>query len=103
MALQIGERTLRTRAQSAPCNAHDIDDLEPDQLDGLLAHKLVTMEHGHGSGSAYPRLTSQGHSSSRLSETFDKALVVTPRTGNPTPRMSGMECGPARNGRTSHI
>ncbi|AMR78328.1 MULTISPECIES: hypothetical protein [Cupriavidus] len=43
-------------------DAHDIDDLEPDQLDGLLAHKLVTMEHGHDSGSAYPRLTSQGHS-----------------------------------------
>ncbi|MCY1223518.1 hypothetical protein D9M68_229960 [compost metagenome] len=43
-------------------DAQDIDDLEPDQLDGLLAHKLVTMEHGHDSGNAYPRLTSQGHS-----------------------------------------
>ncbi|RDK05877.1 hypothetical protein [Cupriavidus lacunae] len=43
-------------------DAQDIDDLEPDQLDGLLAHKLVTMENGHDSGNAYPRLTSQGHS-----------------------------------------
>ncbi|AGW95528.1 MULTISPECIES: hypothetical protein [Cupriavidus] len=41
-------------------DAPDIDDLE--QLDGLLAHKLVTMEHGHDSDNAYPRLTSQGHS-----------------------------------------
>ncbi|WER50553.1 hypothetical protein CupriaWKF_34095 [Cupriavidus sp. WKF15] len=43
-------------------DAQDIDDLEPEQLDGLLIHKLVTMEHGHGSGSAHPRLTSQGAS-----------------------------------------
>ncbi|MBB3010000.1 hypothetical protein [Cupriavidus alkaliphilus] len=43
-------------------DAPDIDDLEPDQLDGLLAHKLVTMEHGHAGDNAYPRLTSQGHS-----------------------------------------
>ncbi|GAB7549965.1 hypothetical protein [Cupriavidus sp. 8B] len=40
----------------------EIDDLEPEQLDTLLVHKLVTMEHGHASGNAYPRLTSQGHS-----------------------------------------
>ncbi|MFS8975834.1 hypothetical protein PO002_15200 [Cupriavidus necator] len=43
-------------------DAHEIDDLEPEQLDTLLAHKLVTMEHGHGSGGAYPRLTSDGNS-----------------------------------------
>ncbi|WP_341868085.1 hypothetical protein [Cupriavidus lacunae] len=43
-------------------DAQDIDDLEPEQLDGLLVHKLVTMEHGHGSGNAHPRLTSQGAS-----------------------------------------
>ncbi|WP_354682610.1 hypothetical protein [Cupriavidus necator] len=43
-------------------DAHDIDDLEPEQLDTLLVHKLVTFEHGHDSGEAYPRLTSQGHS-----------------------------------------
>lgn len=40
----------------------EIDDLEPEQLDTLLVHKLVTLEHGHASGDAYPRLTSQGHS-----------------------------------------
>lgn len=43
-------------------DAQEIDDLEPEQLDTLLAHKLVTMEHGQGSGDAYPRLTSQGNS-----------------------------------------
>ncbi|CAG2160792.1 hypothetical protein [Cupriavidus numazuensis] len=43
-------------------DAQDIDDLEPEQLDGLLVHKLVTMEHGHGSANAHPRLTSQGYS-----------------------------------------
>jgi len=43
-------------------DAQDIDDLEPEQLDGLLVHKLVTMEHGHDTGHAHPRLTSQGHS-----------------------------------------
>jgi len=43
-------------------DAHDIDDLEPEQLDGLLVHKLVTMEHGHGDANAHPRLTSQGAS-----------------------------------------
>ncbi|WP_455289245.1 hypothetical protein [Cupriavidus necator] len=43
-------------------DAQDIDDLEPEQLDTLLAHKLVTLEHGHGRGDAYLRLTSQGHS-----------------------------------------
>ena len=35
----------------------EIDDLEPEQLDTLLVHKLVTIEHGHASGNAYPRLT----------------------------------------------
>ncbi|AQV96648.1 hypothetical protein BJN34_22555 [Cupriavidus necator] len=40
----------------------EIDDLEPEQLDTLLVNKLVTMEHGHASGNAYPRLTSHGHS-----------------------------------------
>ncbi|WER48995.1 hypothetical protein CupriaWKF_17590 [Cupriavidus sp. WKF15] len=43
-------------------DAQDIDDLEPEQLDGLLVHKLVTMEHGHGGANAHPRLTSQGYS-----------------------------------------
>ncbi|RDK06754.1 hypothetical protein [Cupriavidus lacunae] len=43
-------------------DAQEIDDLEPEQLDTLLAHKLVTLEHGHASDHAYPRLTSQGHS-----------------------------------------
>lgn len=43
-------------------DTQDIDDLEPDQLDGLLVHKLVAMEHGHGSGLSHPRLTSQGAS-----------------------------------------
>lgn len=43
-------------------DAQEIDDLEPEQLDGLLIHKLVTMEHGHDSGNVYPRLTSRGHS-----------------------------------------
>ncbi|RWA56380.1 hypothetical protein AU476_03290 [Cupriavidus sp. UYMSc13B] len=38
-------------------DTQEIDDLEPEQLDGLLVNKLVTMEHG-----ACPRLTSQGHS-----------------------------------------
>ncbi len=35
-------------------DAQDIDDLEPEQLDGLLIQKLVTMEHGHGSANAPP-------------------------------------------------
>ena len=43
-------------------DAPDIHDLDPEQLDALLEHKLVTMEHGHSSGTAHPRLTSQGHS-----------------------------------------
>ncbi|UIF89312.1 hypothetical protein [Cupriavidus sp. UYPR2.512] len=43
-------------------DAQEIDDLEPEQLDRLLVHKLFTMEHGHATGNAYPRLTSQGHS-----------------------------------------
>jgi len=43
-------------------DAQEIDDLEPEQLDSLLIQKLVTMEHGHETGRAYPRLTSQGHS-----------------------------------------
>ncbi|MBF6986591.1 MULTISPECIES: hypothetical protein [Cupriavidus] len=43
-------------------DAHDIDDLEPEQLDGLLVRKLVTMEHGHGGDDVHPRLTSQGTS-----------------------------------------
>ncbi len=43
-------------------DSQDIDDLEPEQLDGLLLHKLVTMEQGHGSGNAHPRLTCQGYS-----------------------------------------
>ncbi len=43
-------------------DTQDIDDLEPEQLDGLLVHKLVTMEHGHGSGNGHARLTSQGYS-----------------------------------------
>jgi len=43
-------------------DAQEIDDLEPEQLDSLLDHKLVTMEHGHAAGHIYPRLTSQGHS-----------------------------------------
>ncbi|KAI3600629.1 hypothetical protein D8I24_4387 [Cupriavidus necator H850] len=28
-------------------DAPDIHDLDPEQLDALLEHKLVTMEHGH--------------------------------------------------------
>ena len=43
-------------------DTQEIDDLEPEQLDTLLVHKLVTLEHGHDTGDAYPRLTSQGHS-----------------------------------------
>ncbi|CAN7776561.1 conserved hypothetical protein [Cupriavidus necator] len=43
-------------------DTQEIDDLEPEHLDSLLVHKLVTMEHGHGTGNPYPRLTSQGHS-----------------------------------------
>ncbi len=42
-------------------DAPDIDDLNPERLDALLEHKLVTMEYGHDSG-AHPRLTSRGHS-----------------------------------------
>jgi hypothetical protein len=43
-------------------DASEIHDLDPEQLDALLEHKLVTMEYGHNSGNALPRLTSQGHS-----------------------------------------
>ncbi len=43
-------------------DAQDIDDLEPEQLDGLLVHILVTMQQGHGSGNGHLRLTSQGYS-----------------------------------------
>lgn len=43
-------------------DAQEIHDLEPEHLDSLLVHKLVTLEHGHDTGNAYPRLTSQGHS-----------------------------------------
>lgn len=43
-------------------DAPEIDDLEPEQLDSLLTLKLVTLEQGHATGNAYPRLTSQGHS-----------------------------------------
>jgi len=43
-------------------DTQEIDDLEPEQLHSLLTHKLVTMEHGHETGRAYPRLTSEGHS-----------------------------------------
>jgi len=42
-------------------DTHDIDDLEPEQLDSLLTHKLVTIEHGHETGNPSLRLTSQGH------------------------------------------
>jgi len=42
-------------------DASDIHELDPEQLDALLEHKLVTMEHGHSSG-LHPRLTSHGHS-----------------------------------------
>ncbi|BDB28735.1 hypothetical protein Tamer19_23030 [Cupriavidus sp. TA19] len=42
-------------------DAPDIHDLDPEQLDALLEHKLVTIEHGHDSG-VHPRLTSRGHS-----------------------------------------
>ncbi|MFS8931224.1 hypothetical protein [Cupriavidus taiwanensis] len=38
-------------------DTQDIDDLEPEQLDGLLVNKLVMTEHG-----TCPRLTSQGNS-----------------------------------------
>ncbi|KAI3611855.1 hypothetical protein D8I24_0013 (plasmid) [Cupriavidus necator H850] len=43
-------------------DAQEIHDLEPEHLDSLLAHKLVTFEQGHATGNAYARLTSQGHS-----------------------------------------
>ena len=42
-------------------DAQEIDDLEPEHLDSLLAHKLVSLEHGHNTSNAYPRLTRQGH------------------------------------------
>lgn len=38
-------------------DTQEIDDLEPEQLDGLLVNKLVTMEQG-----TCPRLTTQGMS-----------------------------------------
>ncbi|MGX6564816.1 hypothetical protein [Cupriavidus necator] len=38
-------------------DTQEIDDLEPEQLEGLLVNKLVTMEYG-----TCPRLTGQGHS-----------------------------------------
>ena len=43
-------------------DAQEVDDIEPEHLNSLLAHKLVTLEHGHDTSSAYPRLTRQGHS-----------------------------------------
>ena len=43
-------------------DAQEIDDIEPEHLDSLLAHKLVTLEQGHDTNNAYPRLTKQGHS-----------------------------------------
>ena len=43
-------------------DAQEIDDIEPEHLYSLLAHKLVTLEHGHDTNNAYPRLTKQGHS-----------------------------------------
>ena len=43
-------------------DAQEIDDIEPERLNSLLSHKLVTLEHGHGTSNAYPRLTKQGYS-----------------------------------------
>ena len=43
-------------------DAQEIDDIEPERLNSLLSHKLVTLEHGHDTSNAYPRLTKHGYS-----------------------------------------